>query len=208
MLQTNRRALYIRTSLIIVLTQLNENWSNTKGGPNRLVKKSRQPFRQRWINRKAQEQGNTDKEHYWRGLASQLAILFAILCVIKTFPYTYASEETKPNFCELFPNFFTSSERFCLLQAAQELKQNFCVFKKSYQNKTKLLQIVPEFLKTKENFYLFQKKFGNGPEQKLLDQIFLVLIENVLFRSRNLFQKQIYSIFFGTKAAKRKLSIL
>ncbi len=37
---------------------------------------------------------------------------------------------------------------------------------------------------------------------------FLVLIENVLFRSRTLFQKQIYSIFFGTKAGKRKLSIL
>ena len=36
---------------------------------------------------------------------------------IKTFPYTYASEETKRNFCELFPNFFTSY-RFCLLQAA------------------------------------------------------------------------------------------
>jgi hypothetical protein len=49
---------------------------------------------------------------------------------IKTFPYTYASEETKRNFCELFPNFFTCSERFCLLQAAQESKQNFCIFKK------------------------------------------------------------------------------
>jgi hypothetical protein len=32
-------------------------------------------------------------------------------------------------------------------------------------------------------------------------------MENVLFRSRILFQKRIYSIFFGTKAAKRKLSI-
>jgi hypothetical protein len=37
---------------------------------------------------------------------------------IETFPYTYASKETKRNFCELFPNFSTSSERFCLLQAA------------------------------------------------------------------------------------------
>jgi hypothetical protein len=36
---------------------------------------------------------------------------------IETFPYTYASKETKQNFCELFPIFFTSSERFCLLQA-------------------------------------------------------------------------------------------
>ena len=37
---------------------------------------------------------------------------------IETFPYTYASKETKRNFCELFPNFSTSSELFCLLQAA------------------------------------------------------------------------------------------
>ena len=37
---------------------------------------------------------------------------------METFPYTYASKETKRNFCELFPNFFTSSERFCLVQAA------------------------------------------------------------------------------------------
>ncbi len=58
-----------------------------------------------------------------------------------------------------------------------------------------MLQIAPGFL-------------GNGPEQKLLDQNFLVLIENVLFRARILFQKRIYSIFFGTKAPKQKLSIL
>ncbi len=52
------------------------------------------------------------------------------------------------------------------------------------------------------------KKMENGPEQKRLNLNFLVLIENVLFRSRILFQKRIYSIFFGTKAGKRKLSIL
>jgi hypothetical protein len=46
---------------------------------------------------------------------------------------------------------------------------------------------------------LFQQNFGNGPEQKLLDQIFLVLIENVLFRSRILFQKRINSIFKSSK---------
>jgi hypothetical protein len=55
-----------------------------------------------------------------------------------------------------------------------------------------------------QNKHLFvsKKKFGNGPEQKLLDQNFLVMIENVLFRSRILFLNQIYSIFFGTKAPK------
>jgi hypothetical protein len=37
---------------------------------------------------------------------------------MEMFPYTYASKETKRNFCELFPNFFTSLERFCLFQAA------------------------------------------------------------------------------------------
>ncbi len=37
---------------------------------------------------------------------------------IETFPYNYASKETKRNFFELFQKIFTSSERFCLLQAA------------------------------------------------------------------------------------------
>ncbi len=101
---------------------------------------------------------------------------------IKTFLYTYASDETKRNFCELFPKIFTSSESFCLLQPAQESKQNFCIFKKWYQNKTKTLQIVPEFSKDKIKLFVVPKKFGNRTEQKLLDQIFLVLIENVLFQ--------------------------
>ena len=67
---------------------------------------------------------------------------------------------------------------------------------------------MPEFSKDKTKLFVVPKKIRNGPEQKLLDQIFLVLIENVLFRSRILFQKRIYSIFFGTEAGKRKLSIL
>jgi hypothetical protein len=37
---------------------------------------------------------------------------------------------------------------------------------------------------------------------------FIVLNKNVLFRSKILFQKRINSIFFGTKAAERKLPIL
>jgi hypothetical protein len=71
-----------------------------------------------------------------------------------------------------------------------------------------MLQIAPGFFKYKKKTFSCLKKIWNGPEQKLLDQKFLVLIENVLFRSRILFQKRIYSIFFGTKAPKRKLSIL
>jgi hypothetical protein len=62
--------------------------------------------------------------------------------------------------------------------------------------------------KDKPKLLIVSKKIDNGPEQKHLNLIFLVLIENVLFRSRILFQKRIYSIFFGTKAGKRKLSIL
>jgi hypothetical protein len=84
----------------------------------------------------------------------------------------------------------------------------FVFSKNDIKTNPKRYKLRQGFLKTKQNFLLFQKKFGNGPDQKLLDQIFLVLIENVLFRSRILFQKLIYSIFFGTKAAKRKLSIL
>ncbi len=41
-----------------------------------------------------------------------------------------------------------------------------------------------------------------------MDQNLLELIENVLFQSRILFPNLLYSIFFGTKAAKRKLPIL
>ncbi len=49
---------------------------------------------------------------------------------IEPFPYTYASEETKRTFANYFQIFFTSSERFYLLQAVQKSKQNFCIFKK------------------------------------------------------------------------------
>ena len=75
-------------------------------------------------------------------------------------------------------------------------------------NETKTFQIAPGFFKDKTKLLVVPKKFGNGPEQKLLDQNFLVLIENVLFRSIISFQKRIYSIFFGTKATKQKLLFL
>jgi len=86
--------------------------------------------------------------------------------------------------------------------------RTFVFAKTDIKTKPKRYKMRQGFLQTKQNFLLFQNIFGNRPEQKLLDQIFLVLIENVLFRSKILFQKRIYSIFFGTKAAKRKLSIL
>ena len=97
---------------------------------------------------------------------------------------------------------------FVCFKLLRNQNRTFVFSKNDIKTKPKCYKLRQGFLKTKQNFLLFQKKFGNGPEQKLLDQIFLVLIENVLFRSRILFQKRIFSIFFGTKAAKRKLSIL
>jgi hypothetical protein len=85
------------------------------------------------------------------------------------------------------------------------IKTELLYFQKIISNETKTFQIVQGY---KTKLLLVPKKFGNRPDQKLLDQIFLVLIENVLFRSRILFLKRIYSIFFGTKAAKQMLSIL
>jgi hypothetical protein len=64
---------------------------------------------------------------------------------IETFPYNYASKETKQNFCELFPNFFTSSERFCLLQAAQKSKQNNL---KYFWKRNKTKAFGPKILRT------------------------------------------------------------
>jgi hypothetical protein len=78
------------------------------------------------------------------------------------------------------------------------------IFKKKYQNETKTLQIALGVFKYKKHLVVSKKIW----KQKLLAQNFLVLIENVLFRSRILFQKRIYSNFFGTKAPKRKLSLL
>jgi hypothetical protein len=118
---------------------------------------------------------------------------------IETFPYTYASEETKRNFCELIPNFFTSSERFCLLQAPQESKENFCIFKKLYQNESKTLQIGQGFLKTKQNFLMFQKAFG--PNFSSTDRKHFVSIQNFVSKT-NIFD------LFWNKSSKTKASDL
>ncbi len=97
---------------------------------------------------------------------------------------------------------------FVCFKLLRNQNRTFVFSKNDIKTKPKLYKLHQGFLKTKQNFLLFQKKIGNRLEQKLLDQIFLVLIENILFRSRILFQKRIHSIFLGTKAAKRKLSIL
>ncbi len=95
-----------------------------------------------------------------------------------------------------------------MLEDFQVSKQNSCFVKNYIKIKKKRFKLHYDFLKTKQNFQLPQKNFGNGTKRKLLDEIFLVLIENLSFRSRILFPKWIYSFFFRTKAAKQKLSIL
>jgi len=68
-----------------------------------------------------------------------------------------------------------------MLQAVQESKQNFCILKNDIKTKPKHFKLRQVFSKTKQYFKFSPKKFGNGPEQKLLDQNILVLIENVMF---------------------------
>ncbi len=66
------------------------------------------------------------------------------------------------------------------------------------------MQIVPGFFKYKKKHLVVSKKFGNGPEQKLLDQIFLVLIENVLFSFQNFVSKTNIFDLFWNKSNKTK----
>jgi hypothetical protein len=111
-------------------------------------------------------------------------------------------------FANYFQIFILVRNVFVCFKLLRNQNRTFVFSKNDSKMKPKRYKLRQGFLKTKQNFLLFQKKFGDEPEQKLLNQIFLVLIENVLFQSRILFQKWIYSIFFGTKATKRKLSIL
>ena len=78
---------------------------------------------------------------------------------IETFPYTYASKETKQNFCELFPNFSTSSEGF------------FCF--KLLWNQNKTLQIAPGFSKDKTKRLDNLKKIWKRNKTKAFGQKFL-----------------------------------
>jgi hypothetical protein len=79
-----------------------------------------------------------------------------------------ASEETKRNFWELFPIFFTSLERFCLFQATQEQNKTFFIFKN--QNKTKTFQIAPVFLKDRTKLLVVYKKFWKRTRTKAFGQ--------------------------------------
>jgi hypothetical protein len=108
----------------------------------------------------------------------------------------------KGTFANYFQIFSLVRNVFVCFQLLRNQNRTFVFSKNDIKTIQKRYKLRQGFIKTKRNYLLFQKKFGNGPEQKLLHQILLLLIENVLFRSRILFQKRIYSIFFGTKAAK------
>jgi hypothetical protein len=107
-------------------------------------------------------------------------------------------------FAYFFQIFLPVRNVFVCFKLLRNQNRTFVFAKNDIKTKPKRYKLHQGFPKTKQNFLLFQKKFRNGPEQKLLDQIFLVLIENFLFRSRILFQKQIYSIFFWNKSSKTK----
>ncbi len=126
----------------------------------------------------------------------------------KRFHTTKLQRKQNGTFANYFQIFLLVRNVFVCFKLPRNQNRTFVFSKNDIKTKPKRYKLRQDFLKTKQNILLFQEKFGNGQEQKLLDQIFLVLIENILFRSRILFQKRIYSIFFGTKAAKRKLLIL
>jgi hypothetical protein len=65
---------------------------------------------------------------------------------------------------------------------------------------------VPGFSKDKTKLFVVAKKFGSGPEQNLLDQIFLVLIEKVSIQ--NFVSKTNIFDLFWNKSSKTKASIL
>jgi hypothetical protein len=92
-----------------------------------------------------------------------------------------------------------------LLQAAQESKQNFFIFKKWYQNETKTLQT---FFKDKTKRLDNLKKFWKRNKTKAFGPEILRTDRNRFVSIQNFDLKTLHSIFFGAKAAKRKLPIL
>jgi hypothetical protein len=67
---------------------------------------------------------------------------------------------------------------------------------------------VPGFFKDKTKLLLVPKKFWKSTRTKAFGPNFSSTDRKGFVSIQNLFQKRIYSIFFGTKASKRMLSIL
>ncbi len=76
------------------------------------------------------------------------------------------------------------------------------------QNETKTFQIVPGFFKDKTKLLTVSKKILKRTRTKAFEPKFSSTERKRFVSIQNLFQKRIYSIFFGTIAGKRKLSIL
>jgi hypothetical protein len=73
---------------------------------------------------------------------------------------------------ETFANyfqFFSSLERFCLLQATQEQNKTF-LLKKWYQNETKTLQNATGFLKDRTKLLVVLQKFWKRTRTKAFEQ--------------------------------------
>ena len=88
-------------------------------------------------------------------------------------------------------------------------KEKLLVLSWIFITKTKRFQIAQEFFKDKTKLLVVPKKMLVTEQNRSFRiKKFWELIKNFSFRSRILFKKRIHLIFFGTKAAKRKLPIL
>jgi hypothetical protein len=81
-------------------------------------------------------------------------------------------------------------------------------FKKMISNKTKTFQIAPGFSKDKTKHLDNLKKFWKRNKTKAFGPKILRTDRKRFVSIQNFDLKRLHSIFFGTKAAKRKLSIL
>ncbi len=91
---------------------------------------------------------------------------------IETFPYTYASEETKRNFCELFPNFFTSSERFCLLQLLRNQTELLYFQKMISKQNQKVTNCARVFWRQNNPFFCSQKNLETDQNKSFWTKFF------------------------------------
>ena len=120
---------------------------------------------------------------------------------IETFPYTYASEETKRNFCELIPNFFTSSDfgTFLFASSSSGIKRELLHFQKMISKRKQNVTNWPGFSEDKTKLFVVPKKIWKQTRTKLLDQISLVLIENVFFDPEFCFKNEYIRSFLEQK---------
>ncbi len=120
----------------------------------------------------------------------------------KRFHTPMLQRKQNETFANYFQIFLLVWNIFVCFKLLRNQNSTFVFSKNDIKTKPNCYKLRQGFLKTKQNFLLLQKKFGNGPEQKLLDQIFLVLIENVLLRSRILFQNEYVQSFLEQKQQK------